>query len=206
MFSRRGILLHGPPGCGKTSLILALAGHLGLGISVLNLSDPNMTDTVLQARIADLPRNTILLLEDIDAAFLSRDSVTSVGSAHGGQSQVTLTGLLNALDGVVASEARLCFLTSNYPERLDPALIRPGRVDVKMRIGHCSRSTLVKLFMNFFQEASLAEAEQFSRNVFTEPNQEISAAQVQAFLLLYQHSLKQAIDNSSQLCTVSDLQ
>ena len=48
-------------------------------------------------------------------------------SAHGGQSQVTLTGLLNALDGVVASEARLSFLTSNYPERLDPALVRPGR-------------------------------------------------------------------------------
>ena len=82
------MLLHGPPGCGKTSLILALSGHLGLGISVLNLSDPNMTDTVLQARIADLPRNTILLLEDIDAAFVSRDSSANIGSAHGGQSQV----------------------------------------------------------------------------------------------------------------------
>ena len=50
-------------------------------------------------------------------------------------SQVTLTGLLNSLDGVVASEARLTFLTTNYPERLDPALVRPGRVDLRLRIG-----------------------------------------------------------------------
>ena len=56
-------------------------------------------------------------------------------TAHGGQSQVTLTGLLNALDGVVASEARLTFLTTHYPQRLDPALVRPGRVDLRLKIG-----------------------------------------------------------------------
>ena len=48
---------------------------------------------------------------------------------------MTLTGLLNALDGVVASEARLTFLTTNYPQRLDPALVRPGRVDLRLKIG-----------------------------------------------------------------------
>ena len=62
-------------------------------------------------------------------------STTNDRTAHGGQSQVTLTGLLNALDGVVASEARLTFLTTNYPQRLDPALVRPGRVDLRLKIG-----------------------------------------------------------------------
>merc|ERR1719342_386187 len=117
-----------------------------------------MTDTILQARIADIPRNTIFLLEDIDAAFVSRDASTSLRSAHGGLSQVTLTGLLNALDGVVASEARLTFLTTNYPDRLDPALIRPGRVDVKQLIGWCSKQQVEKLFIKFFPDVSEEDA------------------------------------------------
>ena len=194
---RRGVLLHGPPGCGKTSLILALAGHLNLGISVLNLSDSNMTDTVLQARVADLPRNTILLLEDIDAAFVSRDSNTvPLSSAHAGQSQVTLTGLLNALDGVLASEARLTFLTTNYPDRLDPALIRPGRVDIRQLIGYCSHQEAETLFLKFFPDSSELERKTFVKNIFTQQeNSEISPAQIQAHLLLYKDDICSAIEN-----------
>ena len=192
---RRGVLLHGPPGCGKTSLILALAGHLGLGISVLNLSDPAMTDSVLQARIADLPRNTILLLEDIDAAFVSRDTTSSSSSAHGGQSLVTLTGLLNALDGVVASEARLTFLTTNYLDRLDPALIRPGRVDIKQLIGYCSHLQAEEMFTKFFPESSELEKKTFVRNIFSQNLPQISTAQIQAHLLLYKDDIGSAISN-----------
>lgn len=70
---RRGYLLYGPPGCGKSSFISALAGELQFGICVLNLSERGLTDDRLNHLLAVAPQNTIILLEDIDSAFLSRE-------------------------------------------------------------------------------------------------------------------------------------
>lgn len=69
---RRGYLLYGPPGCGKSSFITALASELDLSICVLNLSERSLTDDRLNHLLAVAPQQTIILLEDIDAAFISR--------------------------------------------------------------------------------------------------------------------------------------
>lgn len=61
--------------------------------------------------------------------------IISVKSAYEGLNRVTFSGLLNCLDGVASTEARILFMTTNYLDRLDPALVRPGRVDVKEYIG-----------------------------------------------------------------------
>lgn len=132
---RRGYLLHGPPGCGKSSFITALAGELERGICVLNLSDRSLSDDRLNHLLAIAPQQTIILLEDIDAVFVSREETKEVKAAYQGLNSVTLSGLLNALDGVASSEGRILFMTTNYLDRLDPALIRPGRVDFKEYIG-----------------------------------------------------------------------
>lgn len=70
---RRGYLLHGPPGCGKSSFITALAGELEFGICVLNLSERGLTDDRLNHLLSVAPQQSIILLEDVDAAFASRE-------------------------------------------------------------------------------------------------------------------------------------
>ena len=105
---RRGYLLHGPPGSGKSSFILALAGHLSYNICILNLAERGLTDDRLALALSCVPPNSLILLEDIDAAFPSRPSTRSnnnVNSTLGTLtrnnrsistgSDVTFSGLLN---------------------------------------------------------------------------------------------------------------
>lgn len=66
------------------------------------------------------------------------------------QSSVTFSGFLNALDGVASGEERVIFLTTNHPERLDPALIRPGRVDLSVSIEDANPAQAKELFLRFY--------------------------------------------------------
>ncbi|KAJ7096849.1 P-loop containing nucleoside triphosphate hydrolase protein [Mycena epipterygia] len=142
---RRGYLLYGEPGTGKSSTIHALAGELGLEIYFISLAAPGIDDYTLGRLIRDTPSRCILLIEDIDCAFPSReeDDDEPLLDAKGNpipkepippRSQVTLAGLLNVLDSVASEEGRLTFATTNHIEQLDPALIRPGRMDLKARL------------------------------------------------------------------------
>lgn len=144
---RRGYLLYGPPGSGKSSFIHALAGELDFGVAMINLSERGMTDDKLTQMLTRLPPRTFLLLEDADAAFVNRRQVD--GDGYSGAS-VTFSGLLNALDGVAAGEERIAFLTTNHIDRLDEALIRPGRVDMTVRIGEATRYQAAQMWDRFY--------------------------------------------------------
>ena len=94
----------------------------------------------------DAPAKSIILLEDIDGIFVARESVTqSYDGRH-----VSFSGLLNALDGVRSQEGRILFMTTNHREKLDPALMRPGRADVHILLNNASNFQLTRLFLSFY--------------------------------------------------------
>ncbi|WVW82092.1 hypothetical protein I302_104097 [Kwoniella bestiolae CBS 10118] len=143
---RRGYLLHGPPGSGKTSFIQALAGSLHYNICLLNLAERGLTDDKLNHLLGLVPERSFILLEDVDSAFSRRVQT----SEDGYKSSVTFSGLLNALDGVASSEERIIFMTTNHYERLDPALIRPGRVDIHELLDDAAGEQAKRLFIKFY--------------------------------------------------------
>lgn len=147
---RRGYLLHGPPGSGKSSFIQALAGHLDYNIAILNLSERGLTDDRLNHLLTIIPKRTIVLLEDADAAYSNRRTQTDADGYRG--ANVTFSGLLNALDGVASAEERVLFLTTNHISRLDSALIRPGRIDMTVLIGEATRWQASGLWDRFYGE------------------------------------------------------
>ena len=154
---RRGYLFHGCPGSGKTSLVHALAGALSLDIYVINLSKKGLDDSALSQIVSDLPARSIALIEEIDAAFhrgVSREPTTGSQAATvvsaGESTGVTLGGLLSSIDGIQASEGRLLFATTNKYHALDPALTRPGRMDVHVEFTYASKTQAEELFKRFF--------------------------------------------------------
>ncbi|KAJ6558675.1 P-loop containing nucleoside triphosphate hydrolase protein [Mycena sp. CBHHK59/15] len=167
---RRGYLLYGAPGSGKTSFIHSVAGELGLDVYIISLSRLGLDDSALGELVNALPERCVALMEDIDAAFtrgLNRDAAAAVVESqdlNGGKpvpadaapptaSRLSLSGLLNALDGVGAQEGRILFATTNKYSALDPALCRPGRMDLHIEFKLASKFQARQLFSRFYLPA-----------------------------------------------------
>jgi mitochondrial chaperone BCS1 len=170
---RRGYLLYGPPGTGKSSVIRALATDLGLDIATLDIGRRGLTDDGLRTALMTAPRNAIIAIEDIDAVFHDRTGADHVG--------VSFSGLLNAIDGVAAQEGRALVMTTNHRERLDPALIRPGRADLHVELGPVGAGAAGRLFGRFFP-GDAAGADRFRRAI---GSRRFTPAELQGWLLAH---------------------
>jgi len=172
---RRGYLLHGAPGNGKTTMALALASLLQRDLYILAIGSPDMQDHRFMSLLRLVPNDALICIEDIDTIFERRERKAD--------NKLSMSGLLNAIDGLAATERRLLILTTNYPDRLDQALIRPGRVDRQVAINNPDAEQIRRLFLRFFPGAE-PEADRFARTV---PPGQVSVAALQGYLLNHTH-------------------
>lgn len=115
-------MLYGPPGTRKSSFSLSVAGELDLDIYIISV--PGVNDEMFKDLFTKLPQRCVVLLEDIDA-------VGTVNNSSRPKEPVSMSGLLNTLDGVASQDGRVLIMTTNHVEKLDEALIRPGRIEGK---------------------------------------------------------------------------
>lgn len=141
---KRGYCFYGPPGTGKTTLALGIANHLKRNIYCLNLNCLD-DDSKLPILFANMPANAVLLLEDIDRVFAGRENVKE-------GSKVTFSGLLNCMDGAFYKHGLTTIITTNHIDKLDEALLRTGRVDVKMEIPRPSDREISSYLSLFYEE------------------------------------------------------
>ena len=257
---RRGYLLSGPPGTGKSSLVQAVASELSLPIYLLSLSSDLLDDLTLARLMQSMDISpSIVLIEDVDAMS---DIVHGSGAAgttspstseedgeaerEGGSgakgggvgasdeqkraapheeqkkrsrrkrnTRLTLSGLLNALDGPCATTERLLFLTTNNRSVLHPALIRSGRIDVEIEFDAVTSDQAERLFARFYSDfdvesgqpigavpAAIAEmAKEFARAIVSAAGgkRPLTAADVSGFLLKHKGSARAALDNAGAL-------
>ncbi len=170
---RRGYLFHGKPGTGKTSLIKILATILKKNVYFFNFSSI-LTDEKYLNLLSETKPNSIVVFEDIDCLF-DESRKTKI--------PLNFSTLINSFDGIAAKEGCMIFITTNYLDKLDEALIRAGRIDYKLEFPYCSRQQMSDIFKTFFPDASEDEQKTFARSIheFSE-----SPANIQQFLMKYQ--------------------
>lgn len=156
---KRTYCLHGPPGCGKSSLIGAIASQFDLNVCVLSLADPDLKDSGLHRAMQHIPKRSVIVFEDIDAIFNHHREKQETHCL------VTFSGLLNALDGVGEPSGTIFFLTTNHLDRLDKALIRPGRVDVQVKLDYATDDQVGRMLTRFYDTATDADRKAFVKAV-----------------------------------------
>jgi chaperone BCS1 len=217
----RGYLLFGNPGTGKTSTIRAISNECKRHIHYISLneirSDRELNDLLSSINYKD----TILVIEDIDAMssitnrrkeekkeektfsdekleVIEKKLEAIIGNGRSNveftsENKLTLSGILNSLDGVFSHEGRILIMTTNHPEVLDEALIRPGRVDRKFKFTDCDHYMIKKLYNNFFgNEISVEVLENIKENFY-------SPAFVTCTFMQYRNDPKEAISHINEI-------
>jgi chaperone BCS1 len=157
---KRGYLLYGPPGTGKSSLVAAIANYMKYNVYDLELT--KVTDnSELRTLLIQTTNKSMIVIEDIDCSLDLSNRLSKPPKLDGGNmddedrsgSRVTLSGILNFTDGLwsCCGEERIIIFTTNHKDRLDPALLRPGRMDMRIELSFCTFPVFKCLAFNYLQ-------------------------------------------------------
>jgi hypothetical protein len=159
---KRGYLLFGPPGTGKSTMIAAIANFLHYDVYDLELTAVK-NNSELRRLFIDTKDKSIIVIEDIDCSIdltgkrkknkgkLKKKKKKNDDDAKDGESKVTLSGVLNFIDGLWSGcgGERIIVFTTNHKENLDPALIRRGRMDMHIEMSYCCFESFKVLARNY---------------------------------------------------------
>ncbi|KAK3126616.1 hypothetical protein QOZ80_7AG0559390 [Eleusine coracana subsp. coracana] len=164
---KRGYLLYGPPGTGKSTMVAAMANHLDYDIYDVELTSVH-SNTDLRKLFIETRAKSVIVVEDIDCSLdltgqraktkkaeAEAANNNKVGGKDGKEdpnaSKVTLSGLLNFIDGLwsACGGERIIVFTTNHVDRLDPALIRRGRMDKHIEMSYCCFQAFKFLAKNY---------------------------------------------------------
>jgi hypothetical protein len=179
MDNKLGILLYGPPGTGKTGTISAIANYLGRSLTIINFSEITTTSQLNSVLDKCEYERTIFVFDEFDCLLdvlggskseekdEKNDWGTMLLAAEGDErkqilemmksgrknnkNKLDIGYLLQKLDGLETAEDRMIIATTNNPDKINPALLRPGRFDLKLCLGNCTQDMYGKILENYYK-------------------------------------------------------
>lgn len=165
--NKLGILLYGHPGCGKTTTILSIASYFGRDIFYINLKSIKTNEDlkmIFDYANSQHSGGSVMVFEDIDAMsnVVQKRSITKLDNINvndqnlnnlldSNESEVTLSYLLNLLDGTLTHDDSITIITTNHLEKIDPALYRAGRIDNLVEMKLSDHYQIKKIFKRFIR-------------------------------------------------------
>ena len=204
---KRVYLLEGIPGAGKSSLIFSLASYFNYSIAIISFT-PKMTDVNIMRAMRSLEDNDdkdnnkikkkyFIVFEDMDCIFKERKSNDE------NKNMVTFSGILNALDGITTPENMISFITTNFKNNLDSALIRPGRVDKIVTFDYAIKEQIIEMYKKytceFYESLDIDKKCDEFYEVLCNLNIKTSTSLLQQYLICYLDNPEGAITNIKEI-------